>query len=745
MYSEEIPNQNPDVEVNGSTQEENSGSEKKTQKKSKTKEPTKKPVKKQINKAGKTEIINLLHDRPAKAKKKVSKVRAQPELQIKDAEKKSIQSLLQDLTDEEQVITQPELQIKDEEKKSIQNLLKDLAEEEQVSSKKEEVQTGPVIQIDAKERKKIISLLRDKAVEVEEPGLVEEVIDYEHMNKQELVELLEEVVEERDISKIKNQIARIKTAFYHCNKEEKDKEFQEFIASGGIAEEYKHIEDPLEQRFNSAFSKYRHNKARFAEELEKEKHHNLELKVQILEDLKELINSEETLKKTYDEFKTLQIRWKEIGMIPATELSNLWQNYHFLVERFFDKVRINKELRDLDLKKNLELKITLCEKTEDLLIEESIIKSFKLLQKYHDEWREIGPVPIDKKDEIWERFKTATDKINDIRKEHYKHIQEDQQNNYEAKLALCEKAEEVITVSTESLKDWQNKTDQINELFKVWKTIGRAPKAKNDEIWNQFKGLMDSFFGSKREFLNKLKEQQMNNLNVKIDLCIKAEAIKDNTEWRKTTQELIDMQKEWKRIGPVPRRHSDKVWKRFRSACDEFFNNKASFFKNIHVVEDQNLETKKKLVEEISKFKVGKDKDKNLDALKSFQRQWMDIGHVPMKEKDKIQQQYRKALDELLSKMDINKMELTKSEYKHKVEIMKNDPDASWKLSKERNNLSIKIKKLKEDLAVWENNIGFFASSAQSNVLKIEFEKKIEKARKEISSFETRLKILNGQ
>jgi hypothetical protein len=714
-----MPNQNPEVAESKSKQEENPTTGKSVEKASKSVKKEKKPVKKQIKKNEKEAIIDLLHDRQEAVQSEAVEVTTLKEPQISHTEKESIKDLLK-----EGPQTQPEPDPKVE-----------LAEEVK----------QPAGQINALEKKEIVALLTGNRVVDEATGLTEDDIDYEHMNKQELVELLEEVVEERDISKIKSQIAKIKSAFYHRNKEEKEKQLHDFLADGGIEEDFEPTEDPLEQRFNAAFARYRHNKGKYAEELEKEKQHNLELKHQILEELKELINSEETLKKTYDEFKVLQNRWKEIGMVPASELGNLWQNYHFLVERFFDKVRINKELRDLDLKKNLEQKLVLCEKAEELLIEDSIIKSFKLLQKYHDEWREVGPVPVDMKDEIWERFKLATDKINERRKAHYQELQEEQEKNYEAKLAICEKAEEIIAEQNETLKEWQGRTDQVNELFKVWKTIGRAPKAKNDEVWKRFKGSMDTFFSNKREFLNMLKEQQMNNLNLKIDLCIKAEAIKDSTEWRKTTLELIDLQKEWKKIGPVPRRQSDKVWKRFRAACDEFFNNKSAFHKNIHAREDENLKAKKELVKEISEFKVGKDKEKNLEALKSFQRQWMEIGHVPIKEKDKVQQEYRKAVDELLDKMNINKQELTKSEYKNKVEIMKNDPDASWKLSKERNSLGTRIKKLQEDVAVWENNIGFFASSKQSDLLKKEFEKKIEKAKKEIQSFEAKLRILNNQ
>ena len=598
-------------------------------------------------------------------------------------------------------------------------------------------------QITEGERKEIILLLHDGDISSVAEPYVEVEINFEELNKQELVEILEEVVEEKDINKIKNKIGKIKTAFHHRNKEEIDKAREAFIAEGGNKVDFHHSEDPLEKRFNAAFGKYRYNKARNAEDVEKQKLENLQVKFSILEELKELINSEETLKKTYDEFRHLQDRWKEIGMVPAGELNNLWQNYHFLVEMFFDKVRINKELRDLDLKKNLEKKILICEKAEELLLENSLIRSFKLLQKYHDEWREVGPVPLDKRDELWDRFKAATDKINERRREYYKDIQEEQERNYEAKLVLCDKVEEVETNSEDSLRIWQKKTDQVNELFKVWKTIGRAPKAKNDEIWKRFRGAMDIFFNSKREFLGKLKDQQTENLNLKIDLCAKAESVKDSTDWRKTSQELINLQKEWKNVGPVPRRHSEKVWKRFRSACDEFFNNKSEFYKNIHGVEKDNLDGKETLIKEISAFKIVKDKSTNLDALKSFQRKWMELGHVPYKDKDRVQQEYRKAIDQLIDKMDINRMELSRSGYEERIEIMKNDPDAGRMLSRERAGLQNKIKAVADEINLWENNISFFASSKKSEELKHEFEKKIDKAKKELENMRINLRMLN--
>lgn len=716
MYFEEEPNQNP--KQSSDAKEENTNTVSKTGKSLEEKEPKQATAEKQISQNEKEEIAEALSgaesNETAEIETEVSKSSA---VQLLKNEKDEIVNLLKDTA------------VKQAEEKVVVEKIVDQKEKTQISKS---------------EKKEIVNLLSDKfQTETGKSDNIDEEIDYHDLNKQELVELFEETVQEKDVSIIRTKVGHINKAFHQINKEDKEKELHDFIANGGVKEEYKHNEDPLEQRFRQAFNQYKHNKSKFGEELEKQKAENLKLKNGILEDLKSLIDSEETLKKTYDEFNRLQDRWKEIGMVPAGELNNLWQNYHFLVELFFDKVRINKELRDLDLKKNREQKIALCEKAEELYMEKSIIKSFKSLQQFHDEWREIGPVPSENREELWERFKAATDKINTRRKEHYKELQAEQETSYEAKVALCDKLEEMLPQEELSLKEWQKKTDQINELFKVWKTIGRAPKAKNDEIWIRFKSSLDKFFLSKREFLGKLKDQQMNNLNLKIDLCVQAEAIKDSEDWKKTTNDLIRLQKEWKGIGPVPRRQSDKVWKRFRGACDEFFNRKSDFFKNIHVVEGDNLKSKKDLLKEINDYKISKDKGANMEALRGFQRRWMDIGHVPFKEKDKLQHEYREAVDALIDKMDINKSELTQSGFKNKIEMLKNDPDAEWRLKKERNYLFSKISKIKEDVALWENNIGFFSNSKQSDVLRKEFEHKIEKAKKEIEDCQDKMKLLN--
>jgi hypothetical protein len=584
--------------------------------------------------------------------------------------------------------------------------------------------------------------LSDESEHDEEDESEHASFDFEGMNKLQLVELLEETVQNNDVTAIKNKVAAIKVRFLKLNKEDIDNELEVFLAEGHSKDDYVHSDDPLEVRFKAAFNQYKDNKAHFNEILERRKSENLKEKFALLEELKALISSEETLKKTYDEFKILQDKWKSIGQVPAGEITNLWNNYHFLVEKFFDKVKINKELRDLDLKKNLEAKIELCEKAEELLLEASIIKSFKMLQKLHDDWKEIGPVPQDKKDEIWERFKNATDKINQVRREHYNRLQEEQMHNHEAKLALCEKMEEIAAESGENIGDWNAKTDKVTELFKIWRSVGQAPKKLNDEVWSRFKASMDVFFDNKKEFYGRIKDQQLENYNRKLDLCAQAEALKDSTEWRKTTDQFKKLQEEWKSIGPVPKKNSERVWKRFRSACDDFFSRKSEFFGSIRDVESDNLNAKKELINNIQAFEISKDRSANLEALKSFQRQWMSIGHVPMKVKDQLQTQYRKAVDALFEKMKVTEMEMSTAEYKGMIEGIREEPESQDRIRRERFNLNAKITKLRDEINLWENNIGFFASSKNADIMKAEYEKKINKAKTDLKVLESKLKIL---
>ena len=581
----------------------------------------------------------------------------------------------------------------------------------------------------------------ENAPEMDDEELVEDSIELDGLNKLLLVEMLEQLVQNADVQSIKDKVAAIRLHFNKLNKEDMDNELDQFLQGGGEAESFQHVEDPIEQRFNAAFGIFKANRAKQNEDLEKQKVENLAKKQAILDELKEIIASDDTLKKTYDDFRALQDRWKEIGSVPAAENSNLWNNYHFLVEKFFDKVRIGRELRDLDMKKNLDAKIDLCEKAEELLDEKSITKAFKALQKLHEDWKEIGPVPQEKKDEIWERFKAATDKINQIRREHYSKIEEEQGANLEAKKALCEKAEELVAEDYQGVNAWQKKSTELSEIFGVWKTVGPASKKDNEEIWQRFRGAMDLFFAKKKAFFATLKDRQTENLERKTQLCIEAEALKDSTDWKNATEQMKKLQEEWKTIGPVPKRHADKIWKRFRAACDTFFTRKNEHFSGRRTEEEANLAAKKSLIEEIKAFELSPSRNENMDAIKALQKRWIEIGYVPMKYKDAINKEYRELIDGLFDRMRKNQNEASTNDFREMMETWKDDPNAGDRVRKESSKLQIRIQKLREEIAVLENNIGFFSNSKNSELMRAEYEKKINQAKEDLKVLEEKLKI----
>lgn len=586
-------------------------------------------------------------------------------------------------------------------------------------------------------------------IDTDENEIHEEDIDmlaleekYNHLTKTELIELLNLLVQEENINNVKTKIALIKVAYLKIIREEKHQAYLKFIEEGGVKEEFVPTEDETEIQFRTAFEVYRERKNKYNEEQEQIKVNNLALKQQIIEDLKVLISSEETLKKTYDDFKLLQEKWKEIGQVPRTENNNLWQNYHFLVEKFFDKVKINKELKDLDLKRNMEAKILLCEKAEELLLEESINVSFKKLQEYHEEWKSIGQVPLDKKEEIWDRFKTASDQINQRRHDFYASQNELMESNLLAKNAICDKAEQIIASEKKTIKDWQDASNEITELIKIWKTIGHTSKKDNDEVWTRLKTYLDTFYAIKNDYYNKVKDEQNNNLNLKIELCLQAEAIKERNDWKNATNELLNLQKKWKEIGPVPRKNHDKIWKRFRAACDDFFAKKEAFFSTVIESEADNLKLKEALIEKVKSFEFGEDRNENLQKLKDFQREWSEIGHIPMKEKDRIHNEFRTLLNSYFDKMRVNSMEASAMNFRNRIENLKENGDAKQMLYKEKTFISNKISKIKEDINLWENNLGFLAHSKQADLLKKEFEKKIENAKQEVILLEAKLKMI---
>ncbi|HPE40962.1 MAG TPA: DUF349 domain-containing protein [Bacteroidales bacterium] len=567
--------------------------------------------------------------------------------------------------------------------------------------------------------------------------------EYAPLTFEELIAELQTIVGEENINKTKVRVGVIKTLVLDKIKELKKQKLDAFIEEGGNKEDFVYEPSELEHHFNQALQIFKTNKNRYVENLEAQKIKNLEAKNSIIDGLRELIENETNLKVLNDKFKEFQEKWREVGPVPQSESTNLWQNYHFQVEKFFDILRINKELRTLDLRKNLELKIKLCETAESLILQESINKSFKQLQQLHDEWKEIGPVPDDKKDEVWERFKNASSQVNQRRREYYDVIFTEQQNNYNAKVVLCEQAEELIATPANSVKEMNAVSEKLTELLKMWKSLGHAPNKLNDEIWTRFKSVLDSFFQTKKEYFQKIKDVQIQNYNLKLNLAIQAEAIANRTDWKQATDDMIKLQKEWKEIGATPKRHSDAIWKRFRAACDKFFEAKSYYFSNAKSIEAENLIKKEDLIKQILEHQFTEDKNENLEVMKNFQRAFLELGHVPIKDKDRIYEEFRSAVNKRFSDLKMSMEDVKKGNFKSKLDHILNNPNADKILDKERRFLSNKLQQLKDDIALWENNLGFFANSKNADLLKAEFEKKIESAKEEVKELQYKIKMMN--
>ncbi len=577
----------------------------------------------------------------------------------------------------------------------------------------------------------------DEQNENSEPETHEKV-DYSAYTLEELVAEFSKLMENDNIQKIKDRVELIKVQFYKKHNASIAEVKEKFVEAGGKPEEFKPEPDKLEEKFKAFYSVFKERRANHVKQIEQQKVLNLEKKYEVIEKIKQLTNGQESMNKTFHEFKELQKQWQEIGLVPQSEVKKLWDSYHHWVEKFYDYVKINKELRDLDLKKNLKEKIKLCEKAEELLMEPKVISAFRTLQKLHSMWREIGPVPAEKRDEIWERFKKATTLINKKHQEYFEKLKREQQNNLKAKTLLCEKVEEINEMEINSPKEWEEQSKEVIELQRLWKLIGFAPKKDNNKIYTRFRKACDHFFNTKREFYSKHKEEEINNLQLKTELCIQAESMQDSTEWRKTTELYIELQKKWKTIGPVPRKDKDVIWERFRTACNKFFNNKADYYKSLDSKQDENLELKKAIIAKLQNFEFSENNSENFEQLNKLQKEWTEIGYVPIKFKDEIQNEYKIALDKVFEKLDLNETEKMKLKFRSKLENLKNSPKSRGRLRSEREKIVKKLEKLKSDIVLWENNIGFFAKSKNAESMIKEFEEKIDNAK-------TRAKILQEE
>ena len=615
--------------------------------------------------------------------------------------------------------------------------------------KEEKVNLNQLEQIAAQQREEAAEVEEEKAAEeshadtlpVEGSGKPrelseEEVRELSRLDREQIVEKLEQLLAHSELEGSKNLVALLRLKYKEKTGEVKKTALDKFLAEGGNKVDFR-FSDALEERFLSVSQKIREYHQRKREELENLMAENLQKKQALLEELKKLIEEDRPLKQTYDDFTRLTETWREIKPIARAESNNLWQNYHFLVEKFFDKVRINNELRELDYKKNLEEKLQLCEKAENLLLEESISKASKELHELHDRWKEIGPVVAEKKDEIWERFKAASDAISQKRKDYYDRMQAELEQNLLAKKALCEKAEALLAECRGTAKDWNAGTDQVEELMKLWKSVGRAPRADNDAVWERFRGSLNTFFETKKEFYRKMRDEQADNFNQKVDLCAQAENIaQQRTDFKAATADLLKLQQQWKEIGPVPYRLSAKIWKRFRAACDEFFQKKSAYYDSMRASESANLAAKENLVQEAKNLSVD-SRDALLAAVKELQRKWTEIGHVPMKEKDRVYVDFRAAIDEKFKHFGSFRHEGRGRDFSD----IQTPEDAAKMSGREVSALSNRIAKLKADIALWENNMGFISAAKSSNVLRLEFERKIQSAKQDLALLEAKLKM----
>jgi len=563
----------------------------------------------------------------------------------------------------------------------------------------------------------------------------------------EIIEAFEQLVSRADQQEMYKYAEGIKAAFYKALKREK-------IASGcqpspedeivteaveGTAEAVQETELPVSQNpfaqvergFKTLYARYREMRNAYLAEMEKNKEENLAVKLQIIEELKALVENQEDLNKTFPAFRALQARWRESGPVPAKNVKDVYDTYQHNVEKFYDYVKINNELRDLDFKKNLEIKEKLCQMAEALISEENVVNAFARLQKLHEEWKELGPVDKEHRESIWERFKAATAQINKKHQAHFEGMKEQQKDNLARKTVLCEKAEAVAETECKESNDWNTASKALEDLQKEWKTIGFASKKDNQKIYDRFRAACDKFYEKKRLYYSEFKDQMTRNYEAKVSLCEQAEALMKDTDWKKTTDMLIELQRKWKEIGPVSRKKSDQIWSRFRAACDEFFDRKEKNYGGVDPKYVENLNAKREIIAAVGAYELTGSRN-DLGAMRDFIARWNEIGFVPFKEKDRIQDAFRAALDE--------KFHEFRSQEGGRRRGGDHSPKSVDSVRSEREKLVQKYRKIESEIATYENNMGFFASSKNADAFISEITRKIEAAKAELAELEVRIK-----
>lgn len=573
------------------------------------------------------------------------------------------------------------------------------------------------------------------AAEVEVTETVEEATANAvgKLSKEEILEKLTGLVNAA-AEATRNEVEALKQAFYKIHRAEVEELKKAFLENEGEEKDFVVPEDEDENKLKELLAVYKEKRAAILAEEERVKAANYALKLQLIDQLKVLTESQDDFNKLYNDFKDIQQRWKEIKAVPQEHANELWKSYQTYTERFYDIIKINNQFRDYDFKKNLEMKTALCETVEKLQTEPDVVSAFHQLQKLHQQWREIGPVAKELREELWARFKAASTVINKRHQDHFESLKSKEQENLIAKTAICEEIEGINFETLKTFKDWEDKNKEVIALQEKWKTIGFAPKKSNVKIFERFRAACDIYFNKKSTFYKSIKEDMEKNLELKKALCEKAEALKDSTEWKSTTEKMIALQKEWKTIGSVARKHSDAVWKRFISACDYFFEQKNKNVSSQKNVEQTNLAAKKELIEKIKNLDETLGADDAMVELKAMMAEWNTIGHVPFKEKDKIYKEYHEAVDSQFDRLKVDQSDRKMQSFRSNLSDMVSGERGKGKLYGEREKLMRMFERMKNELQTYENNIGFLSiSSKGGGGLVKEMERKIEKLKEEMA------------
>ena len=545
-------------------------------------------------------------------------------------------------------------------------------------------------------------------------------------SKEEVIARLQ-VIDQQEEPADKNELDALKQTFYRLRNAEVEAARKAFEENGGLPEAFTSPKDEFEQQFKEIMGSIKEKLNALKAEEEQEKLNNLEKKLAIIERIKELAESPEDTNKAYNEFKKLQTEWNEIKNIPVAKVNEVWKSYQLHCEKFYDLIKLNNEFREYDFKKNLEIKIHLCEAAEKLAEEEDVISAFHQLQKLHQEFREAGPVAKEQREEIWNRFNAASTIINRRQQQHFEGIKEKEQRNLDEKTVICEIVEGMEYDKMTTFQDWHDKTEEILALQAKWKTIGFAPQKVNTKIFERFRAACDDFFRRKAEHFKTLKGNMNENLEKKKQMCEKAESLKDSTDWKTTADILTKLQKEWKETGPVAKKYSEALWKRFITACDYFFEQKSKGEAEHRTVEQENLEKKKAIIEKLELInQEAAPSEKAGNTIRSLMKEWNSIGHVPFKDKDKIYKQYRAVVDALFNKLNM-------SASKKKLSNFKSSLSKETNMYREREKLVRTYENLKNEIKTYENNIGFLTSSSKKgNSLVNEMNRKIEKLKTDL-------------